>query len=418
MDENNLVLDAYVAISPIDLTNNSLCVKVYDEDGNIYTINGEIGHRSFDSGKIYHVIGEAGISSESTGLPTIIINTPDNQDITSKEHWLEGYSSIAIINSDGSINYEATDLAIKGRGNSSWKDYPKKPYALKLGSKAELLGMKKHKRWCLLANWMDRTLLRNEVAFYIAKQTGLDWTPSGEYVELILNGTHLGNYYLCEQIKVDKNRLNITEMKETDIDGDALTGGYLIEMDKNFDEKNKFLSEINHFPCMIKSPDDDIMQPSQLSYIQNYINSFETFLYSENWLESREYANYVDIDSFVDWWFVYELAMNGEPYHHKSCYFYKNRLGKLKAGPVWDFDFATFLPSSSEIFIVKSSLYYERLFCDPFFVNAVKNRWKTYKQKFDTVPSHIRKVATQIKKSCESNYKMWPLTGYPALVSG
>ena len=406
---DNLVLDAYVAIRSIDLTGHSLTAKIYDEDGNIYVIDRDLGNREFVAGNIYHADRNAILSGESTGLPTVIINTPANVSITSKDNWLEDPSSIVILNPDGTLDYEASDLSIRGRGNSTW-GYPKKPYALKLGSKSEILGMKKHKRWCLLANWMDRTLLRNDMAFQIAKQTDLAWTPSGKFVEVILNGNHIGNYYLCEQIKIDKNRLNIAEMKATDIDGDAITGGYLMELDIYYDEVNKFKSGTKDLPYMFKSPDEEVLQPQQLEYFQNYINTMESLLYADNWLESREYANYMDIGSFVDWWFVYELSMNSEPNHPKSSYVHKDRLGKLKAGPVWDFDWATFMPGKANNYTIKSAIYYGRLFSDPTFVTEVKSRWATYKTRFEQVPAYVRTVAAQIKKSNEQDKAMWPMS--------
>jgi hypothetical protein len=412
----NLVLDAYVVIKSIDLTNHTLTVKVYDEDGNIYEINTGLGGREFEAGAIYHATRTAYLSEESTGLPRVLINTPNNIGITSKA-WLNDslkypLSSIVILNPDGTVNYEGADLDVKGRGNSTW-DYPKKPYALKIKSKPSVLGMKEHKSWVLLANWMDRTLMRNDIAFQIAKQTDLSWTPNGKFVELILDGQHKGNYYLCEQIKVDKNRLNIKKMEATDLTGEAITGGYLMELDTYFDEVNKFHSETKNLPYMFKEPDEETLQPEQLAWFQNYVNTMEGYLYADNWLENREYADYMDIGSFIDWWFVYELSMNSEPKHPKSSYMHKDRSSKLKAGPVWDFDWASFVPSKQSSFQIKNSIYYGRLFIDPIFKAEVKTRWASYKSKFDAIPDYIRDVATSIKKSNEVDYVMWPLSANP-----
>lgn len=412
---DNLVLDAYVVMKSVDLTDHTLTVKIYDENGNIYDIDRGLGGREFVAGSIYHATRTASLSNESTGLPRVLINTPNNVNITTKE-WIEDnqpLASIVILNPDGTVDYEASNLNIKGRGNSTW-GFPKKPYALKLKNKSEILGMKEHKSWVLLANWRDRTLIRNDVAFQIAKQTDLSWTPSGKFVELILNGTHKGNYYLCEQIKVNKNRLNIKEMKSTDLSGDAITGGYIMELDTYYDEVNKFRSEIKDLPYMFKEPDEDVLQPDQLTWFQNYINTMEGYLYADNWLENREYADYMDIGSFIDWWFVNELATNGEPIHPKSSYMHKDRLGKLKAGPVWDFDYATFVPSNASSFQIKNAIYYGRLFDDPVFKAEVKTRWASYKSRFDAIPDYIRTVAANIKKSNEVDYVMWPLSANSA----
>lgn len=412
LDAGNLVLDAYVVMKAIDLTNHTLTVKVYDEDDNLYEVNSGLGGREFAAGAIYHATRTASLANESTGLARVLINTPDNVNITTKE-WLENPSSIAILNPDGSVDYEASDISIKGRGNSTFL-YPKKPYAIKLSKKAEILGMKEHKSWVLLANWMDRTLMRNDVAFQIAKQTGLDWTPNGKFVEVIMNGTHIGNYYLCEQIKVNKNRVNIKEMKATDLSGDAITGGYLMELDTYYDEVNKFRPTISNLPYMFKEPDEEVLQPAQLEYFQNYINEMEEKLYADDWLSNREYADYMDLASFVDWWFVYELSMNAEPCQPKSSYMHKDRLGKLKAGPVWDFDWATFRPSQASSYQIDNAIYYGRLFSDPTFVALVKERWTQHKSGFDGIEAYIRSVAAKVKASNEIDKAMWPMSAHSA----
>lgn len=414
LEKNDLVLEVYIVINPINLTNKTLTVKVFDSLGNIYEIEGTIGGKIFEAGTVYHEARVATLAVESTGLPIVFINTPNNVVITSKHEWLEPLSTIAIITPDGNIDYEANDLAIKGRGNATWNAFPKKPYALKLGSKSDILGMKKHKRWCLLANWMDRTNLRNDIAFYIAKKTRLAWTPDGRFVEVVLNGNHIGNYYLCEQIRVDKNRVNINEMTENDIEGDALTGGYLMELDTYYDEVNKYYSETRHLPYMFKEPDEKTLQPNQFAYMQNFINQLESILYADNWLDNREYVDYMDIGSFIDYWFVYELSTNTEPKHPKSTYMYKDKLGKLFAGPVWDFDNTTFLPAKSNNYSDYTAVYYERLFQDPVFVAEVKTRWQMYKSEFNDVPNYIRSVAEKIKKSCIIDSLMWPLSALPA----
>lgn len=346
------------------------------------------------------------VSISNTGLPVVVVNTPDNAVIPPKTaDWL-GNTEMKIYKADGSIDFDGV-TNIRGRGNSTWS-YPKKPYALKLESKASILGMPKHKRWVLLANWMDRTMLRNHVSFQISAATGLDWTPRGDFVEVILNGKHAGNYYLCEHIKIDENRVNINEMEDTDTEGDAITGGYLMELDTYFDEVNKFKSSIRQLPYMFKEPDEDGLNEQQKTYMTNYINTLETVMYDDEKFAAREYAEYLDIDSFIDWWFVHELAGNGEPNHPKSTYMHKDKLGKLKAGPVWDFDWGTFISSSS--YRVKSAVYYSRLFSDPTFVSRVKELWKLRKSNFDAISSMISAKAAVLKTSAELNIELWPLT--------
>lgn len=341
----------------------------------------------------------------STGLPVVVITTPNESPIVSKNDWMKD-ASMFILDQNGNIDYQGS-LSVKGRGNTTWSN-PKKPYALKLDKKSEILQMNKHKRWCLLANWMDRTMIRNAVAFEISRQTGLQYTPSGQFVELVVNGKHLGNYYLTEQIKVDENRVNITELDPDATDEESINGGYLFELDTYFDEVFKFKSEIRNLPWMFKDPDE--VNEAQFEYMRAYVNNMERALYDEDEFRSRAFVDYMDLESFVDWWFVYELTMNGEPNHPKSTYFHKDLGGKMIAGPVWDFDWGTFNPSSTNSYSVINAVYYNRLFKDEEFVRIVKERWVLLKPQFDSIISYIDGLKAHLAKSDEINSVMWPIT--------
>lgn len=338
-----------------------------------------------------------------TGLPVLYIDTPEAAPVTSKETWTEG-SRMRLLRPDGTEDYVSDALSIRGRGNTSWTDFPKKPYALKLDKKAELLGMPKHKRWCLLANWIDRTLMRNDIAFHLSGLTGLAWAPRGQFVELVMNGEYAGNYYLCEQIKVDKNRVNIKEMTAEDVEGEALTGGYLLELDTYFDELNKFHSAVRELPYMFKSPDDDVLTPAQFAYLENYVNTFEQALYDDEAFARGDWLEMVDLPSFADWWLVHTLLGNPEPAHPKSCYMYKDRGGKLTAGPVWDFDV-----SFCARYDLSDVIYYGRLFQSPAFKAVIKQRWEMLKPAFDTIPDYIRSKAGRLEVSNTVNTEMWPI---------
>lgn len=132
-----------------------------------------------------------------SNLPVVYISAPTP--VISTADWVKN-CTIQITNA-GEYNAVYESVQLKGRGNSTWL-YPKKPYAVKLDKKSEVLGMPEHKRWCLLANWMDRTNIRNDVSFEIGRRlSGLAWTPRGKFVDVVFNGQFAGNYYLCEQIK-------------------------------------------------------------------------------------------------------------------------------------------------------------------------------------------------------------------------
>lgn len=396
-------------ISNLVATFNTNGDKVFVDD--VEQISG-VTVNDFSTPIVYRIISKQNVTQEykvtvySFDLPVIYVTTPQQTPILSKDDWVED-GNIRIWMTNGIIG-DLGGTSVKGRGNSTWS-FPKKPYAIKLDKKAEVLGMPKHKRWVLLANWIDRTLMRNHIAFTIAKNTeSLGWTPRGEFVELILNGKHLGNYYLCEQIKIDKNRVNIAEIESTDIDEDAITGGYLLEMDINYDEVNKFHTDIRNLPVNIKEPDEDVLVDKQFNYIQNYINQVERAIYADNFsIDGHSYTEYIDVNSFIDWWLVHELTRNGEPGWPKSSYMYKDKNSKLVAGPVWDFDYQTFVPY--EEFYMTHGIWYSRLFENSDFVELVKQKWNSSKFVFESIVSEIDNTALKIEKSEKVNSKMWPL---------
>ena len=371
---------------------------------------------SYDGGEFTRdlTVESSPVNVLGTGLPIVILDTPDAVEILDKENWIAG-AALTILNPDFSVSYSGA-LSVKGRGNNTWL-HAKKPYALKLDKKSEILGMKTHKRWCLLANYVDRTLLRNDVAFEISRKTSLAYTPSGKFVELVLNGEHKGNYYLCEQIKQDANRVNISSPKSGVGDG-----GYIVELDDYFDEMFKFRTARKNLPCQFKDPDE--VDEVQFNFLRDYINNMEEALYDETRFANREFADYMDLQSFVDYYFVIELTQNNEANVPKSVYMHRNVGGKMTAGPVWDFDYATFIKdplmylSNPELrrtgynFMYQNpenGHYYGRLMQDKNFKILMKERWEALRADLATIPAYIEQQAELIRASESVNHAMWPI---------
>lgn len=351
---------------------------------------------------------------EVFNLPIIFVNTPNCVEITSRYEWQEN-CTFKIRDTDGTI--EDYGIAnVKGRGNWSWRvgmKNGKKPLAIKLENKPKdktVLGMPGHKRWVLLANPLD--YLPNPIGFEITRRATSHWAPRCRYVELFVNGKHSGLYLLCEQIKIDKNRINIKELKKTDIEGEAVTGGYLISYDDaEEDDDPRFYSQYYKWPIMIKNPDSDDIAPEQLAYIQGYINQMEEALFDDDKFESREYANYMDVDSWIDYYLVEELWGAYELGRPRSVWMYKDRNGKMTAGPGWDFEQNYF---STQELLCKNVFYYQRLFQDPVFVNQTKKRWKYFYDSlyggngFNDIEQFIDSLYNAIKYSAARDRKMVP----------
>ena len=416
----NIDSSKYVFCLPKDVDTGEMAINLR-HDGEYCSINGKINEGQLvDLSKpiSFEINADTGERKSYTlcvypcDLPAISIITKDNVPILSKDTWIEG-ATMSIWNTDCAI-IDNLELKIRCRGNASMR-FPKKSYAIKLGKKSDLLGMPADKRWDLQSNWRDRTNMRNNIAFNLARQcSGLEWTPRMEYCELFIDGRHLGLYALTEHIKIAKNRVNIDELKNTDTSEEQITGGYLMEIDSYFDNDLKFRSSIMDLPYMIKEPEEDDCLAIHFDYIKNYINELEAILYSDSF--KNKYNCLIDIDSFIDWWIIQELTGNEEPQRPHSCYVYKKRGGLLYAGPVWDYDWPSFMPDQTD-WKIKSCLYYGRLFEDPAFIERVKKRWLEHKQAFENICDIVINNETiKIQFSEKRDTEYWPIEDEIALL--
>ena len=357
----------------------------------------------------------------NTGLPIVRIETPGKKAVTSKTNWMDG-ATIRIERPDGSVDYEGS-LEIKGRGNSTW-NYPKKPYALRLKEKDEILGMPSHKRWILLANWKDRTILRNDAAFWLSRHTGLPYTVRGQFVELVFNGQHKGNYYLCEQIKLNKKRVNIEKMDPMETDPEKITGGWLLELDTYVD-MNGYVDETHKFrypylfnlPWIVKDPDDDEISNEAYRYIQDWIKDLETLMKDGDKVRAHAYEEFLDVDTAIDYLLVEELTGNNDFYNYwpspgpHSTYLYKARGGKLYHGPVWDFDYHVFCPQYTHQWVgATKSIFYPALLKDEKFRARLVERWDMQKNDLKKLPDYIDGQAELLRESERINHDMWPIS--------
>ena len=395
----------------------------------------------------YDVCKKLTVSVRNTGLPVVRITTPSA--INSKKVWVSD-CKIRIELPDGTVDLEDT-LSMRGRGNNTW-NFAKKPYALRMNGRTKVLGMPKHKRWILLANYKDRTLMRNDAVFWLSRHSGLNYTISGQFVELVMNGKHVGNYYLCEQAKIDKNRIAISEPDANNPE----SSGYMVEIDTYYDDdlqelKNSgastkyfgFKSKSFNLPYQFKQPDMEEMTQEAYDYFKNYINDFEATLKSDSKLKNHEYEKYLDVDQAIDFVLVEELAGNHDFYNTwpvagpHSTYLYLdagNPDGRLCFGPGWDFDYHTFMPSRSSGWIgltahkeeqqqgwgwgwgwttPNDDYYFYFLLKDSKFKNRLKERWNAQKDTFKQLTEYIDSMAVVLRDSESANYAVWGTINNP-----
>lgn len=260
-----------------------------------------------------------------TNLPTVSIHTKDGVIPYDKVH--EIVSQLIIISNDGT-KLLSEPGSVRERGNAS-RGFPKKPYRIKFDQKQRVLDAPaKAKKWTLINNYGDKTLMRNLLAFELSRRLGMPYTPYGAAVDVLLNGEYKGCYQLCDQIQVHKDRVNITEMTPEDNEGIALTGGYFIEIDAYADQEKSWFRSNNRTPVTIKSPDEDSITTQQKNYIRAYFNKLES-----------QWETYLDKNTFLRHFLVGEMSGNTDTYW--SVFMYKDRDDDMMyTGPVWDFDLA------------------------------------------------------------------------------
>ena len=386
------------------------------------------------------------ITNYFTNLPVVYVNTGSNthitNDLTSRTEWKN--ATIKIVGTDELKGLEETSLQIRARGNTTF-NWDKKAFNMKFEKQAKIFDMPKHKRWCMIANYCDATLLRNVTAYYASSLTSLKWAPRGQFVELVYNGTYVGNYWLCEHVRVDKDRVAITEtpLKDTS----AENTGYLVEYDFHAKSTSKpyWTSYINtqqqpdwnnrsstNVRYGMKYPDENDVSDAQYNYIKNYIRSWEVDirdrLTTNPATADEEYekyiAKYIEPVSFIDYWLIYEVCLNHELRNPGSVFVHKDveggvAGGKLIAGPTWDFDYGTFnfeytdggwYPEHVKRYelYLEDGIWYAHLFKNAKMKALAKERWVVLKPKFETMPGFIREQGKYLKESAKENFQIWP----------
>ena len=343
-------------------------------------------------------------------IPTVRLYTAGKAQIVDRENYVKGSIKVEdpdCIYSENAL-YEGT-MRIRGRGNSTW-DMPKKPYKIKLDEKASLLGMPKDKEWCLLANYADKTLLRNITAMEISRILEMAWTPGMRSVDVYLNDEYIGVYTLSEHKKVAKNRVNI--------DTDA--GDIYLEIEQNQDEPRCFWTGMG-VPMMFSDPSEPTDEVFN-STVQ-YFNDFEAALTANDFTDPEKgYAAYIDVDSFVNYYIIQELVKNIDGNLRKSSFLTKTPTGKLVMYHVWDFDltlgncdyFDAEVGNSYTKFFIKdygawgkNTSWYHRLFQDPAFVDKVQARWKEVLPQLKTVPDYIDEQHEMLFGAEDRNFERW-----------
>ncbi|MBR5253238.1 MAG: CotH kinase family protein [Clostridia bacterium] len=391
-----------------------------------FTVDGQITEKTYDL-REYHLVrltNSEGVSVTynfvpyklSYGLPVMEIFTDDEAPIESKTEYVH-----AVMYIDG----EEYPTKIRGRGNASWSQFPKKSYRIKLDTGAALFGLDKNRDWVLTSNYADKSLIRNQVAHDIAAALdGLDFTSTHISVNLFLNGEYLGVYTFADKIEEGKDRLDFSP-REGD-EPSAFGGmdiGFICEVGWDFDSENIYNRD--YFDAQkvvriyVKEPEIEVPNTPEFTYVKSYILAMEQAIISgEGWLD------YIDLDSWVDWFIATELTFNMESAFYRSCYMWKREGGKLMLGPVWDFDMALgnhygdipgydgWCTTECEYeYLMENWMNY--LITYDEFNDAVKVRWNDVKDELiDVALTSIDRHSEELEGSQQQNFKRWNIMPY------
>ena len=268
-----------------------------------------------------------------TNLPTVYLETKGNFDFVNKENWVSSQVGRVVV--VGAPSAGAFSAEIRGRGNSTWEFMDKKPFRIRFpdGESQNFLGLPaKARNWTLIANAVDKTMLRNALAFEISKALGFEYTPPAKMVDVVLDGFYYGAYMASDHIQVNQYRINIDEIVASDVTLPNLSGGYHLEIDAYAADEEFHFYTPRGVPFTIQSP--DIYHPIAHKWIEDHIKKTEALLFEDPDLAVERY---IDLESAVKYYIHSELTGNCDAYWCIPCYKKRND-DKLYFGPVWDYD--------------------------------------------------------------------------------
>lgn len=356
---------------------------------------------------------------QKSNLPTVYIETENHKSITSKETYIK--ATLRYVDGDEETYYDA--LGIRGRGNSTW-GLAKKPYRIKFDKKQEFLGPEhaKAKSWTMLANYPDKSLMRNALAACLGEFAGQPFTAAAQFVDLVLNGRYVGNYQISDQVEVRKKRVDIVEQEDPMTDDSNITGGYLLEIDGFADSEPCKFTTSRGVKITVKSPDDEIIDQRQVNYIRNYIQNFENALFSADFADQETgYRGYVDEHTLVSWYVASEMTANPDAFW--STYIYKDQDDpKIYWGPLWDYDIAfnncRRKGDMTRRMVLRdgfgsdlTGVWVRRMWEDPWFVNAVNDKWKSMVENGleEHLLNFIDAKEEELSASQALDGKLWPV---------
>ena len=355
-----------------------------------------------------------------TGLPTVYVDTVTGSADQIDRSEYAGASLRLVPGPNDSFSPLSAGIRIKGRGNFTWT-LPKKGYNFRFDKRTDLMGLGKAKKWALIANHADKSLLRNWFASLLASEVlaGKDWSPKYEFVDLILNQVYAGNYCLVSPVTISQSRIDIQPVDriEEDLDGDErLTladGGYILEMDAREEAPVHFLTE-HKMHLSFYDPELETAPAETVEWLKNQIQEMETMLYSKTQTGPKgNAARYLDLDSFVNGYLVNEITKNTDALFSSVFLYFDPAEQLFHLGPVWDFDLSCGNADANnepENLDIRKAKWIRPLFGHPIFTEMLRTKWLEIREALlSAVQNRIPAQAQRIRVSAELNNLCWPV---------
>lgn len=390
---------------------------------------------------------------------------------TSKSNEAKG--EMVFLNADGTVFHEDELTELKARGNSTFTDFVKKAYQIKIGKKTALIGDEKNanKKWVLLANAADITLIHNQLTFALAQDIGLPYTVESEPVDLYYDGEYRGTYLLAEKVEVDKTRVDIGDLDgiiedinedtdayenpvvvtkttaskgeinaktdsagsykyvqgiiEPELENGTTHHAYLLELDFIYRYPNEQSGFVTNRGQAVVTKNPEYLTKETGAFISQYFQDFEDAVFSPdgyNKATGKYYYEYCDIDSLVNIYLINEFTKNYDSFRSSAFFYLPENEDIMYAGPVWDFDicYGTGYNGNREIsanpenFFATTKYMLGTLITIESFRDAVKAKLDKsdgvfYKavQNMLGEDGYIKTFSDAVFSSQKMNYKLW-----------
>lgn len=353
-------------------------------------------------------------------LPVMYINTENGDSILDKENYLDAGLWIDIPENcpdkDFALASEAdpVSLKIRGRGNATWL-YPKKPYKLKFTKKTKVLGMPKHKHFALLATYGNMLGWAGAVGgMELARLAGLSWTPHAQPVELVLNGTYEGLYWLFESIKIDENRLDIYEQPEENTDPSTIPYGWLVEIDNYDDEYQVKIPEnpAKGHTMRVTHKSPVVLSDMQRQWLIDEFTSMCQTIYGDS-ATAEGWTDYIEPNSLVQYYIVCEVMTDLDGFNG-SLYMYRDIEGDTRwhFGPMWDCNLA--VNNDAPYWVMDNLPNWSRWKLMPGIRNTAAFRevfmeqWpKFYPEQYNKFSSYLHDLYSKVDRADYITWQRW-----------